>query len=126
MRKFFGFKFFVAVIIFSANFTFCQAKDVWVDHWNSENVDVYVMDDTIIPSQSARNYFSVSTKEVRNGKLLKVVAWKFSKYKDDMWRYETNTMDGTHTTVVSPENKIFQFCMKKLGWHYTVKEFWVY
>ena len=119
-------KFFIAVIIFFISSNICFAKDVWVEHWNDENVDVYVMDDTIISSEAAKNYFSVSTKKVKDGKLLKVIEWKFSKYKNDMWRYETSTMDGTHTTVVSPENKVFKFCMNKLGWSYEVKEFWVY
>lgn len=125
MKKFTLFALLVTVI-FSMSFQNVEAKDVWVEHWSYENADIYVMDDTIAPSNSERNYFSVSTKEVRNGKLLKVISWKFSKYKDDMWRYETSTMDGMHTTVVSPGNKVFEFCMNKLGWSYTVKEFWVY
>ena len=117
---------FLVAVIFSASVQNVEAKDVWVDHWDYENADIYVMDDTIVPSESARNYFSVSTKEVKNGKLLKVISWKFSKYKDDMWRYETSNMDGMHTTVVSPGNKVFEFCMNRLGWSYRVKEFWVY
>lgn len=125
MKKFTLFALLVTVV-FSMSFQNVEAKDVWVEHWSYENADIYVMDDTIVSSTSERNYFSVSTKEVRNGKLLKVISWKFSKYKDDMWRYETSTMDGMHTTVVSPGNKVFEFCMNKLGWSYTVKEFWVY
>lgn len=97
----------------------CGAADVWVEHWNSENVDIYVMDDTLKSGTSETGkYFDVSTKEVRNGKLQKVVKWSFSKYKSDMWRYETSTMDGTHTTVVIPRSGLFEYCMKKLGWPY--------
>lgn len=106
---------FIAELIFSA--ATCAAKDVWVDRWNSEGIDIYVMDDTIVGNDN-KNYFSVSVKQVRNGRLDKVVIWKFDKH--GMWRYETSTMDGTHTTVVIPRNKIFEFCMERLGWYYRI------
>ncbi|MBQ6976900.1 MAG: hypothetical protein IJQ16_10185 [Selenomonadaceae bacterium] len=108
---------FVALIFSAAT---CAANDVWVDSWGSEGVDIYVMDDTIIGNND-RNYFSVSTKKVRNGKLIQVVQWKFSKFRGDMWRYETSTMDGSHTTVVIPRNKIFEFCINRLGWSYRIE-----
>ena len=113
----------VVTIIFSA--ATCAAADVWVDRWQSEGVEVYVMDDTIIGNDN-RNYFSVSTKMVKNGRLTQVVVWKFSKYRDDMWRYETNTMSGGHTTVVIPQNKVFEFCMNQLGWAYKIVDMWYY
>ena len=107
----------IATLIFSAST--CVAKDVWVDRNSYDGTDYYVMDDTIKGNDS-RNYFSVSVKQVRNGGLDKVVIWKFSKFRNDMWRYETSTMSGTHTTVVIPRNKIFEFCMERLGWHYSI------
>ena len=116
MKKIFLMTIF-ATLIFSAST--CAAKDVWVERWQSEGIDIYVMDDTIVGNDN-RNYFSVSVKQVRNGRLDKVVNWKFSKFRDDMWRYETSNMDGTHTTVVIPRNKIFEFCMNQLGWSYRV------
>ena len=62
----------------------CEAKDIWVDHWNTENVDIYVMDDTLRNgSTDTGKYFKVSTKEVRDGNLVRVVDWSFSKYKTD-------------------------------------------
>ena len=132
----------LAVTVFLPTYI-CEAKDVWVSHWNSENIDVYVMDDTLrrflryrkalqsidkrdtkqLPDQ---RHFKVSTKNVRNGELLDIVNWTFLKYKTDMWRYETSTMDGTHMTVVLPGNQVFKFCMNALGWPYTVKEHWCY
>lgn len=52
----------------------CEAKDVWVEHWNYEDVDIYVMDDTITSGSSGNSkYFNVSVKEVRNGELLDTV-----------------------------------------------------
>lgn len=112
---------FVFALMFAVALTFantCAAQDVWVEHWGgSDNVDIYVMDDTL-RGNSSQNNFAVSTKFVRNGRLQKVVNWSFSKYKTDMWRYETSTMDGSHTTVVMPRNKIFEFCMNRLGWSY--------
>lgn len=118
MKKIFLFTLLLA-LIFSASVRNCEAKDVWVAHWSSENLDIYVMDDTITPSTSGTpNYFSVTTKQVQNGRLLKTVIWKFSKYRDSEWRYETSTMSGTHTTVVIAPNGIFEFCMNRLGWSY--------
>ena len=122
MKKFLLSTIFVTLIFTSS---ICAAKDIWVDHWESEGVDVYVIDDTII-ANDAKNNFSVSTKMVHNGELSRVLTWNFSKYKNDMWRYETNSMDGSHTTVVTTRNKIFEFCMKNLGWSYKIVDFWYY
>lgn len=97
----------------------CSATDIWVEHWNSENVDIYVMDDTLrYGTSSTGKYFKVSTKQVKNGQLQEIVNWSFSKFKSDMWRYQTNTMRGGHTTVVIPQNGIFEFCMNQIGWSY--------
>ena len=126
MKRFFLMALLVSAAILLPSYV-CEAKDVWVDHWNSENVDIYVMDDTLTTGSSdSIKYFKVSTKEVRNGELIRIVHWNFIKYKSDMWRYETSTMDGTHMTVVLPGNQVFRFCMNALGWPYTVKEHWCY
>ena len=126
MKRFFLMALIVSAAILLPTYV-CEAKDVWVDHWNSENVDIYVMDDTLTSGSSdSIKYFKVSTKEVRNGELIRIVHWNFIKYKSDMWRYETSTMDGTHMTVVLPGNQVFKFCMNALGWPYTVKEHWCY
>ena len=122
MRKIFLAALFVIALAVTQT---CAAKDVWVAHWNSENVDIYVMDDTIT-SGSSGNSFSVSTKMVTNGQLKQVVVWKFSKFRSSMWRYETSTMDGSHTTVVMPRNMVFEFSMNKLGWSYTTDGHYYY
>lgn len=99
------------------------ATDVWVAHWNSENVDVYVMDDTISNGVGQTGkWFAVSTKMVQNGYLKEVVTWRFSQYKTDMWRYRTNTMSGGHTTPVVAPNKIFEFAMNRIGWYYQIND----
>lgn len=47
-----------------------EATDVWVDHWDYENVDVYVMDDMIsYGTRSTGRWFKVSTKLVQDGQL---------------------------------------------------------
>ena len=113
------------VVSFAPNI--CKAEDVWVDHWQSENVDIYVMVETLESGYfSNGRYFNVSTKEVRNGELIKVIEWSFSQINSDFWRYETSTMKGSHTTVVIPENRLFEFCMERLGWDYRIKERWYY
>lgn len=102
----------------------CAAADVWVDHWQAEGVDIYAADDSIKGdvSQSGNKYFTVSTKFVKRGKVQRVVKWTFSSYRGDMWRYETSTMDGRHTTVVIPRSPLFEFCMNKLGWPYRITD----
>ena len=126
MKKLFLMALLVSAAILLPSYV-CEAKDVWVDHWNSENVDIYVMDDTLTSGSSDNiKYFKVSTKEVRNGDLIRIVHWTFSKYKSDMWRYETSTMRGDHTTVVLPRDQIFEFCMDSLSWPYYIKEYWYY
>jgi len=102
-----------------------EATDVWVDCWNSEGVDVYVMDDTLsYGTSSTERWFSISTKMVKNGRLKEVITWNYSKYQNDMWRYRKNTMN--HDTVVSPGDRVFAYCMNKIGWAYQVREYWVY
>ena len=102
----------------------CAAADVWIEHWQSEGIDIYAADDSIKGdvSQSGDKYFIVSTKFVKGGEVQRVVKWTFSKYQSDMWRYETSAMDGTHTTVVIPRSPLFEFCMNKLRWKYTVTD----
>ena len=124
MRQIFFAVTFAVTLIFAET---CAAQDIWVAHWQSENIDVYATDDTITSDTSdAGKYFSVSTKFVRNGQLLEVVVWKFGKFDSDMWRYETSQMDGSHTTVVIPKNPLFEFCMDKLGWSYKIVDMWYY
>ena len=40
----------VSMLIFAPN---CEATDVWVEHWNNENVDIVVMNDTIVSDSNA-------------------------------------------------------------------------
>ena len=124
MKKFFFAFMFVVTLTFAQT---CAAKDVWVAHWGgSDNVDIYVMDDTII-SKSYDESFTVTTKSVRNGQLLETVQWDYYKSSGygGMWRYETNKMRD-NDSVVLPGDEIFKFCMGKLGWSYTVKDMWCY
>ena len=100
-----------------------------MDHWAEENVDIYMLDNSLTYSTANSGYtrsFAVQTKKVRNGKFLCYIYWKFYKQNTDMWRYSTNLMDGQHTTVVTPRNKLFEACMKKLGWPWEIVDFWYY
>jgi hypothetical protein len=97
-----------------------EAADIWVDHWDDDNVDIYMMEDTL--SGSSDHYsFSVSTKMVTNGRLKEVITWNYGKGINGMWRYRTNTMRGDHTTVVSVHNPLFEYCMNYLGWPYEIR-----
>ena len=101
----------------------CSAADVWVAHWNSENIDFYVEDDTLrYDSSQPGHYFFVDAKEVRNGNLLREVRWQYSKFRSDAWRYQTSTMRGDHTTIVIPRDYLFEYCMNRLGWGYSIED----
>ena len=71
-------------------------------------------------------FFRVTTKEVQNGKVKRFIKWKYVKHGQEMWRYETNQMGGTHMTTVSPGDQVFAFCMKRIGWQYRTEELWCY
>ena len=44
-----------------------------------------------------------------------------------MWRYQTNTMDRSHDTVVIPHNRIFEYGMNQIGWSYYIRDnMWYY
>ena len=127
MKKIIVMVLFLAAAVFSVSISSCEAKDVWVDRWKHINADIYVMDETIEYEENLEGkFFRVSTKEVQNGKLKSIVRWKYVKVGKEMWRYETNKMGGSHMTVVSPGDKVFDFCMKKIGWKYRTEDFWCY
>ena len=122
MKKFFFALTMVAVLIIGGT---CAAQDVWMSTYG--DVETYVMDDTITSGTSDNGrYFNVSVKQVKNGQLQKVVIWKFDQFRSSMWRYETSTMDGRHTTVVIPRSPLFEFCMNKLGWSYRIEGSYYY
>ncbi|WP_294159607.1 hypothetical protein [uncultured Selenomonas sp.] len=123
MKKFFcGFLMMLTMLLVSAPASLCSAADVWVAHWNSENIDIYVIDDTLrYDSSQPGHYFFVDAKEVRNGYLLRTVRWEYSKFRNDAWRYQTDTMRGNHTTVAIPRDGIFEYCMGQLGWSYYIE-----
>ena len=61
----------VSMLIFAPN---CEATDVWVEHWNNENVDIVVMNDTIVSDSNAQGRgFTVSTKMVKKTESCKVL-----------------------------------------------------
>lgn len=109
----------IGICMWMAGTMLAEATDVWVDHWDYENVDVYVMDDTIsYGTREKVRWFNISTKMVQNGQLQQVIRWEFNKYLTDMWRYQTNTMDRSHATVVIAPNRIFEYGMNQIGWSY--------
>lgn len=99
-----------------------SAADVWVAHWNSENKDIYVVEDTI--SGNSTN-FSAVVKEVRNGRLINQQVWYYSKYKTDFWRYQTAGMRkgkngvGHASPVYGTPDRIFEYCADSLGIYYS-------
>ncbi|MCR5833173.1 MAG: hypothetical protein K6G55_00750 [Selenomonadaceae bacterium] len=115
---------FVCVLTLIAALTFggtCSAKDVFFSHWNTENADVYVMDETFNTNlPNGLKGFSVSTKKVRDGKTIQITKWEyFQNPPTNQWCYRNNLMDAKRMNVVIPTNGLFEFCMKLLGWQYS-------
>lgn len=104
----------------------CDATDVWVYHSSYDDVDVFLMDDTLIHGINENGrYFEITVKEVRNGKLLRTVLWEYEKlkYESEPWRYESSTMSPNHTCAVITPDYLFEYCMKCLGWNYTIVDY---
>ena len=115
-----------ALFLFFCIQTPVNATDVWVSYDRYENIDTYIMDDTI----SYGNYdndpgISVSVKRVQNGRLKEVLTWNFFKFNTDMWRYYTNTM-RKRSSVVDSGNKIFLYTMNSIGWPYYIDGYYIY
>ena len=123
MKKLVIFAVFVLSVTVCLTGRVCEAKDVWVAHWEDEQVDVYVRDDTLAAnvSESGRS-FHLFTNQVREDGRIDRIFWRFSKCETDIWRYETSRMHCGPTTPVSPDNPVFTFCMNALQWPYTVGE----
>lgn len=43
----------LGLVFMFAGMNSASATDVWVDHWNYENIDIYVMNDTITYSSDS-------------------------------------------------------------------------
>ena len=107
------------------------AADVWVAHWDSENKDIYVVEDTISGNSTD---FSVVVKEVRNGRLINQQSWYFNKFKTDFWRYQTKEMRikaaqkgvGARMDVVMAPNGVFEYCADSLGIYYYIDNGYYY
>ena len=108
-----------------------SAADVWVAHWDSENKDIYVVEDTI--SGNSTN-FSVVVKEVRNGRLINQQSWYFNKFKTDFWRCQSDEMRikaakkgvGARMDVVMAPNRVFEYCADSLGIYYYIDGYYYY
>ena len=95
-----------------------QSKDVFIEHWNSENLDIYVVDESLNGEISKTGkLFTVMVKQVQNGKLIKTHKWSFTENNGE-WRYSTEEMDKKGRSSIVSESKIFEYCMKRLGWKY--------
>ncbi len=95
-----------------------QSKDVFIEHWNSENLDIYVVDESLKGEiTKTGKQFTVMVKQVQNGKLIKTHKWSFTEDNGE-WRYSTEEMDKKGRSSIVSESKIFEYCMKRLGWKY--------
>lgn len=74
-----------ALFLFFCIQTPVNATDVWVSYDRYENMDTYIMDDTISYGKSKTGpWMSVSVKRVQNGRVKEVLTWNFVKFKTDM------------------------------------------
>ena len=108
-----------------------SAADVWVEHWDSENKDIYVVEDTISGNSTD---FSAVVKEVRNGRLINQQSWYFNKFKTDFWRCQSDEMRikaaqkgvGARMDVVMAPNRVFEYCADSLGIYYYIDGYYYY
>lgn len=108
-----------------------SAADVWVEQWDSENKDIYVVEDTISGNSTD---FSVVVKEVRNGRLINQQSWYFNKFKTDFWRCQSDEMRikaaqkgvGARMDVVMAPNRVFEYCADSLGIYYYIDGYYYY
>ncbi|WP_143272189.1 hypothetical protein [Anaerovibrio sp. JC8] len=99
--------------------TFCHAEDIWVEHWNEEGCDIYVMDDTIIQGPNDENIsFKVAVKQIKDGKLANVVICNFVRWPDEPWRFRTSESEDIDFPPVVANDPVFGYCMQQLGWEY--------
>ena len=120
MKRIFFSLMFVVTLTFANT---CAAEDVWVKKWHSQDVDLYVMVETIDGSQTetGNKHFTVSTKVVRNGQLQEVLNWKFNKFRTDDWEFtHSGINDNLHMYKIVYREPLFEYCMEKLGWSYRV------
>ena len=108
----------IVTLIFAGT---CAAQDVLVKH-RSDDIDVYVMDDTLrdVPNQNYR-CFKVSVKHVKDGNLQRVVNWAYNNFTG-VWHYEIEGTQLDHTNPVIPRDSVFEFCMNLLGWSYRIDD----
>ena len=116
-------------------FSQVEAKDVWVytvpDSEFGAGYEVYVDDASISGAiqRSDEGHVQGTSKQVRNGKVLKIIKWNFIRIQNEFWRYHNTAMDDDHLTVVMPESEsyyVLEFCGKKIGFPLVIEDLWVY
>lgn len=112
-----------------------EAKDVWVytvpDSEFGAGYEVYVDDESIsgVIERSDEGHVQGISKQVRDGKVLKIIKWDFIRIQNEFWRYHNTAMDDDHLTVVMPESEsyyVLEFCGKKIGFPLVIEDLWVY
>ena len=114
------------VLLVGMPINYAEAADVWVAHWNYENVDIYVVDESIRGDETNNGrYCKAYVKQVRDGQLLRTEEWTFSKWHTDFWRYQTNRMTR-NTSAVIARNGLFEHCMEKMNWPFDIRNGYYY
>ena len=90
-----------------------SAQDVWVytvhDSSYEQGYQVFVMTETI--QSNGNNWVHVSTKNVRNGRLVERVDWRFNRMGDE-WRYATGNMRGNDSRVYGGSAEtVLNYCL---------------
>ena len=90
-----------------------SAQDVWVytvrDSQYERGYQIFVMTETI--QSNGNNWVHVSTKNVRNGRLVERVDWRFNRMGDE-WRYATGKMRGNDSRVYGGSTEaILNYCL---------------
>lgn len=60
-------------------------------------------------------------KQVQNGETIKSGEWAFYRFfAEGSWKYSSPEMQES-ADILYAKNKLFEYCMKQLGWTYEIQ-----
>ena len=94
-----------------------EATDTWIK--TSEGMDFYVIDETV-KKNGYPDLFCVNVKLVKDGKIIKTEERMYAKFKSEYWTFGKDEEKNSPIRSFTYKDEIFEYCMGKLGWKYTV------
>lgn len=116
MKKSFIFFMIAVTLIFQNFFATCEAKDVYVATLEGENVDLYVVEDSIVSGNKRPGiYFDVKVKLSKEGRARESWTWRYYRQGGEPWLKALPTSSRNEFMPVEAWDPVFEYCMKYLG-----------